>query len=91
MLMKKITSLFTLLCALFVTTATAQINQTVVFDFVINTWGIPTDFSGVKSKTVYNDGQNDITINPTANKGNFYYDGDCLRLQKLDWDRRRCL
>ena len=86
MLMKKITSLFTLLCALFVTTATAQVNQTVVFDFVTNPWGIPTyeatNFSGVKSKTVYNDGQNDITINPTANKGSFYYDGDCLRLQK---------
>lgn len=85
--MKKITSLFTLICALFVTTATAQVNQTVVFDFVNNAWGIPTyeatNFSGVKSQTVYNDGENSITINPTANKGSFYYEGDCLRLQKI--------
>ncbi|MBO7272559.1 MAG: Ig-like domain-containing protein [Bacteroidaceae bacterium] len=85
--MKKFTSLFTLICALFVTTATAQVNQTVVFDFVNNAWGIPTyeatNFSGVKSQTVYNDGENSITINPTANKGSFYYDGDCLRLQKI--------
>lgn len=84
--MKKITSLFTLICALFVTTATAQVNQTVVFDFTNNAWGIPTyeatNFSGVKSSTVYNDGLNDITINPTANKGSFYYENDCLRLQK---------
>lgn len=85
--MKKFTSLFTLICALFVTTATAQVNQTVVFDFVNNAWGIPTyeatNFSGVKSQTVYNDGENSITINPTANKGSFYYEGDCLRLQKI--------
>lgn len=85
--MKKFTSLFTLICALFITTATAQVNQTVVFDFVNNAWGIPTyeatNFSGVKSQTVYNDGENSITINPTANKGSFYYDGDCLRLQKI--------
>ena len=85
--MKKFTSLFTLICALFITTATAQVNQTVVFDFVNNAWGIPTyeatNFSGVKSQTVYNDGENSITINPTANKGSFYYEGDCLRLQKI--------
>ena len=85
--MKKFTSLFTLICALFITTATAQVNQTVVFDFVNNAWGIPTyeatNFSGVKSSTVYNDGLNDITINPTANKGSFYYENDCLRLQKI--------
>lgn len=87
MLMKKITSLFTLLCALFVTTATAQVNQTVVFDFVTNPWGIPTyeatNFSGVKSETVLTDGANTITINPRKNKGNFYYDGDCLRMQNI--------
>ena len=85
--MKKITSLFTLICALFITTATAQVNQTVVFDFVNNAWGIPTyeetNFSGVKSETVFTDGENAITINPKANKGSFYYDGDCLRLQKI--------
>lgn len=85
--MKKFTSLFTLICALFVTTATAQVNQTVVFDFTNNAWGIPTyeatNFSGVKDETVYNDGENSITINPKANKGSFYYDGDCLRLQKI--------
>ena len=85
--MKKFTSLFTLICALFITTATAQVNQTVVFDFTNNAWGIPTyeetNFSGVKSETVFTDGENAITINPTANKGSFYYDGDCLRLQKI--------
>lgn len=85
--MKKFTSLFTLICALFITTATAQVNQTVVFDFVNNAWGIPTyeatNLSGVKSQTVYNDGENSITINPTANKGNFYYEVDCLRLQNI--------
>ena len=84
--MKKITSLFTLICALFITTATAQVNQTVVFDFATNAWGIPTyeetNYSGVKSETELTDGTNTITINPTANKGSFYYDSDCLRLQK---------
>ena len=85
--MKKITPLFTLICALFITTATAQVNQTVVFDFATNAWGIPTceettNYAGVKSETELTDGTNTITINPTANKGSFYYDSDCLRLQK---------
>ena len=85
--MKKITSLFTLICALFITTATAQVNQTVVFDFATNAWGIPTyeetKYNGVKSETELTDGTNTITINPTANKGSFYYDSDCLRLEKI--------
>ena len=85
--MKKITSLFTLICALFITTATAQVNQTVVFDFATNAWGIPTyeetEYIGVKSETELTDGTNTITINPTANSGSFYYDNDCLRLQKI--------
>lgn len=84
--MKKITTLFAFICALFAT-ATAQVNQTVVFDFSNNAWGIPTyeetNFSGVKSATVFTDYVNTITIDPTANKGSFYYDTTgFLRLQK---------
>lgn len=83
--MKKFTSLFTLVCALFITTATAQINQTVVFDFTNNAWGIKTitnaDPSAETGKKEYNDGEKSITI--TARGGrSFYYDNDCLRMDK---------
>lgn len=68
MFMKKFTSLFTLICALFITTATAQVNQTAVFDFVTNAWEIPTIeesyYTGVKEETVLTDGTN--TVSTTA-------------------------
>lgn len=83
--MKKITSFISLICALFITTATAQVNQTVVFDFTNNVWGIKTithaDPTGETGKKTYSDGENTITI--TARNGrSFYYDGDCLRMDK---------
>ena len=85
--MKKITSLFTLICALFVTTATAQVNQTVVFDFTNNAWGIPTEaetnWSGTSVVAEYTDGTNTIKIDPSANKGKYFYGDGFVRLRKL--------
>lgn len=85
--MKKITSLFTLIFALFVTTATAQVNQTVVFDFTNNAWGIPTEaetnWSGTSVVAEYTDGTNTIKIDPSANKGKYFYGDGFVRLRKL--------
>ena len=85
--MKKITSLFTLFCALFITTATAQVNQTVVFDFTNNAWGIPTEaetnWSGTSAVAEYTDGTNTIKIDPSANKGKYFYGDGFVRLRKL--------
>ncbi len=83
--MKKITSLLTFVCALFITTATAQINQTVVYDFTNNAWGIktltPADPTAETGKKTYTDGDKSFTI--TARSGrSFYYDNDCLRMDK---------
>ena len=85
--MKKITSLFTLICALFITTATAQVNQTVVFDFTNNAWSIPTEaetnWSGTSVVSEYTDGTNTIKIDPSANKGKYFYGDGFVRLRKL--------
>ena len=79
MLMKKFTSLFTLICAMFITTATAQVNQTVVFDFSNGLWNIPTleenNYSTIKTVGEYTNGTLTIKIDPTANKGSYNYDG----------------
>ena len=85
--MKKITSLFTLFCALFITTATAQVNQTVVFDFTNNAWSIPTEaetnWSGTSAVAEYTDGTNTIKIDPSANNGKYFYGDGFVRLRKL--------
>lgn len=85
--MKKFTSLFTLICALFITTATAQVNQTVVFDFTNNAWSIPTEaetnWSGTSAVAEYTDGTNTIKIDPSANKGKYFYGDGFVRLRKL--------
>lgn len=77
-LMKKITSLFTLLCALFVTTATAQVNQTVVFDFSNGLWDINTmennNYSNYKKVAEHTNGTLTIKIDPTASNGSYIYD-----------------
>ena len=80
--MKKITLLLSLFVAF--VTATAQdmrnsaLNETVVFDFVNNNWGIPTmeenNYSNLKAKGDYTDGINTIHIDPTANNGSYIYD-----------------
>jgi hypothetical protein len=40
------------------------------------------NFRGVKTVETYTDGVNNITIDPTKNKGEFYYENGCLRLAK---------
>lgn len=85
--MRKITLLITFICALFITTATAQkkVNQTAVFDFTSNMWEIKTftteDKTPATGKNEHSDGENTITI--TARGGrSYYYDDDCLRMDK---------
>lgn len=88
--MRKITSLFTLICALFITSATAQVNKTVIFDFTNNAWGIPTDaetlYSGTAEAKVYTVDGISIEIVPNSkNKGKYYYSedgGNHIRLSK---------
>lgn len=88
--MRKITSLFTLICALFITSATAQVNKTVIFDFTNNAWGIPTDaetgYSGTTEAKVYTVDGISINIVPNSkNKGKYYYSedrGNHIRLSK---------
>lgn len=83
--MKTITSLLTFVCALFITTATAQINQTVVYDFTNNAWGIktltPADPTAETGKKTYTNGDKSFTINARGGRS-FYYDNDCLRMDK---------
>lgn len=85
--MRKFT-FFVALMAILVTTAHAQgtLNETVVFDFTNNVWEIPgydmVNFRGVKTKGTYTDGEKSITIDPTANKGEYYYENGYLRIAK---------
>ena len=63
------------------------LNETVVFDFTYNAWGIqegldPVSFAGTKTAGDYTDGTNTIHIDPTAKKGQFYYENGYLRIQK---------
>lgn len=77
--MRKFT-LFVALMVAFVTSASAQatLNETVVFDFTYDAWGIPTmeenNYSSIKTANEYTDGVNTIKIDPTANKGSYIYD-----------------
>ena len=82
---------FTLVLALmatFITSVSAQknLNETVVFDFANNVWGIPgydmVNFRGTKTVETYTDGTKDVTIDPTKNKGEFYYENGYLRIAK---------
>ena len=81
---------FTFFVALMVafTTAYAQgtLNETVVFDFTNAAWGIPTmeenNYSSIKAANEYTDGVNTIKIDPTANKGEYYYENGYLRIAK---------
>ena len=73
MLMKKITTLFTVICAMFAMSATAQVAQTAIYDFTNGKWGIPgyqfDNASGatiVNPTTDYTDGTGTITIEPRA-------------------------
>ena len=54
------------------------LNETVVFDFANNSWGIPTmeenNYSSIKTAGEYTDGVKTIKIDPTANKGSYIYD-----------------
>ncbi|MBO7290112.1 MAG: Ig-like domain-containing protein, partial [Bacteroidaceae bacterium] len=58
--------------------AQPTLNETVVFDFANNSWGIPTmeenNYTAIKSAGEYTDGVNTIKIDPTANKGSYIYD-----------------
>ena len=63
------------------------LNETAVFDFTYNAWGIqegldPVSFAGTKTAGDYTDGINTIHIDPTAKKGQFYYENGYLRIQK---------
>ena len=65
----------------------ATLNETVVFDFANNVWGIqegldPVSFAGTKTAGEYTDGTKTIYIDPTAKKGQFYYENGYLRIQK---------
>ena len=67
--------------------AAPTLNETAVFDFTYNAWGIqegldPVSFAGTKTAGDYTDGTNTIHIDPTANKGQFYYENGYLRIQK---------
>lgn len=80
---------FTFLAALMVTLMTSAqgtLNETAVFDFTSNVWEIPgydmVNFRGVKTKGTYTDGAKSITIDPTKNKGEFYYENGYLRIAK---------
>ena len=80
---------FTFLAALMVTLMTSAqgtLNETAVFDFTNNVWEIPgydmVNFRGVKTKGTYTDGAKSITIDPTKNKGEFYYENGYLRIAK---------
>ena len=82
---------FTLFFALMATVATsvyaqATLNETVVYDFANNILEIPgydmVNFRGVKTAETYTDGTVSITIDPTANKGEFYYENGYLRIAK---------
>ncbi len=57
---------------------TPTLNETVIFDFVNNNWGIPTmeenNFSNIKTAGEYTDGKKTINIDPTANNGSYIYD-----------------
>lgn len=68
------------------TSAQGTLNETVVFDFTSNVWEIPgydmVNFRGVKTKGTYTDGAKSITIDPTKNKGEFYYENGYLRIAK---------
>ena len=85
--MRKFT-FFVALMAILVTTAHAQgtLNETAVFDFTNNVWEIPgydmVNFRGVKTKGTYTDGEKSITIDPTKNKGEFFYENGYLRIAK---------
>ena len=88
MLMRKFTSLFTLICAMFITTATAQVNQTVVFNFSNGSWDIGTleenNYSGYKNITEHTDGTLTITISPRQEKNNNgSYSYDCRGFVQL--------
>ena len=66
---------------------TPALNETVVFDFANNVWGIqegldPVTFAGTKTAGEYTDGTKTIYIDPTAKKGQFYYENGYLRIQK---------
>ena len=78
MLMRKFTSLFTLVCAMFITTATAQINQTIVFDFSKGLWDINTmennNYLSYKKVAEHTNGTLTIKIDPTKNSGSYIYD-----------------
>ena len=58
--------------------AAPTLNETVVFDFANNNWGIPTmeenNYSSIKTAGEYTDGVYTIKIDPTANKGSYIYD-----------------
>lgn len=77
--MRKFTFFVTLMLAI-VATASAQntLNETAVFDFANNNWGIATmeenNYSSIKTAGEYTDGVNTIKIDPTANKGSYIYD-----------------
>ena len=62
------------------------LDETVVFDFANNVWGIPgydmVNFRGTKTVETYTDGTKDVTIDPTKNKGEFYYENNYLRIAK---------
>ena len=67
--------------------ASGTLNETAVFDFTYNAWGIPTyeetNYSGVRSAVDFvNDNMDVVTIDPTANSGNFYYGDGYLRIAK---------
>ena len=65
---------------------TPALNETVVFDFANNVWGIPgydmVNFRGTKTVETYSDGTKEVTIDPTKNKGEFYYENGYLRIAK---------
>ena len=76
--MRKFTLLLSLIVAYLTATAQGTLNETVVFDFANNNWGIKTmeenNYSNLKDAGDYTDGINTIHIDPTANKGSYIYD-----------------
>lgn len=67
----------------------ATVNQTVVYDFTNNNWGIPTEeetsYTGIGDVAEYTDGVNTIKIDPSANNGKYYYASkNCLRVRGLN-------
>ena len=69
-----------------VTPTAPTLNETVVFDFANNNWGIPTmaenNYNNLKVAGDYTDGTNTIHIDPTANNGSYIYDNGFLKLGK---------